>query len=192
MEEIYLFSWLSWLLIIIVYFFMKKNWQSYFFLSLIFVVIITINIQVNLFDQLFVNLAFIIALLSAFLYYACYPLSTYHLLTSFMFIFAYVALFLWEKLTPVWFIIDPQLMISFILVFLLVFVCKDANFHVAIASFGVLIGQFVFDLILIRYGLHMQIGSLLSFNILYTVLIMLLIFYLISELIHYFKRKLMY
>ncbi|HZW68623.1 MAG TPA: hypothetical protein VFF20_08480 [Pseudogracilibacillus sp.] len=192
MEENYLFYWLSWLLIIIVYFFMKKSWQTYFFLSILFILIMTVNVQVNVFAQLSVNIAFIIALLTAFLYYAHFTLSTYHLLTSFMFIFAYVALLLWGKISPVWFIMDLRVMIPLILASLLIFVCKDANLRLATALFGVLIGQFIFDLILIRYRLHMQIGSLFSFNMLYTIIVMLLISYLISESLHYLKQKLMY
>lgn len=192
MEEVYLFYWLSWLLIIIVYFFMEKTWLSYYFLCILFIVIATINIEITILSHLSVNIAFTMTLFAAFLYYARFPLTTYHLLVTFMFVFAYVALLLWEKVTPVWFIIDPQLIIPFILTFLLIFVCKDAYLRVATALLGVMMGQLLFDLVVIRYGLSMQIGPLFSFNILYTLIIMLLVFHLLRESVQYYKRKILY
>src|SRR5690625_1560870 len=98
MNEQFLFYWLSWLLIISVYFFMQKRNVKYLFLTVLFITIITVDWKVTLFDYMYISIAYIVIFISSLCYYARFRISFYHIAVTLTIMIGFVALLILVKI----------------------------------------------------------------------------------------------
>lgn len=190
MDEVFLFYWLGWLLVIIVYFFIEEH--KYLFLYTLFLMMICIDLNITLFGQMTINAAFIVLFISSFIYYARLHVTYQDLIVALIIIFCYIALSLWEKLTPIWFIVHPLLMIPIIIVWLVIMISKGVSTQLARIAISLSIGQFLFGFILISYGLHEQLVERSFFIMFFIHVLVLLIFRIIKLFFRLIKINVTY
>ena len=175
MDELVLFYYLSWLLCILIYFFMQISSirTSLFLYTLLFINISPFFITVS---STQVSLSFIILVFGTIILFGFTIFRTYEWIVAFICMISYVALLLWDKISPVLFFMPSKLIISSLLVLILCLLLKPFTHKIAIAFVGLTLGQFVYESILIGYGLHGTIGDYRYINyILVTILLIVLV-----------------
>src|SRR5699024_717833 len=144
MDGLFLFNWIGWFIVIIIYFFVDGIYLRYYFLYTMFLIMLLIHVYVPIFGQMYVTGAFIVLCLSAFYYYIRLQLSYYDIFVTITVIFCYLALLLWEKIAPIWFVMTPLMMIPLIVCTLITMFITSFSKRVAIAVFGLTVGQLLF------------------------------------------------
>lgn len=186
MNSLFLFYWLGWLIVIIVYFFVERIHMRNYFLYTMFLIMLLIHVYVPLYGNLHVTGAFIVLCISTFYYYIQLQLSYYDIFVTITVIFCYLALLLWEKVAPIWFVMNPIVMIPLIVCALITMLTTSFSKQIAITMFGLPIGQLLFGYILVDYGLSEQQGGQHFFVFVFTHILILITFYIIALL---FQRK---
>lgn len=187
MNEIFLFYWFSWLFVVIVYFFMET--YKYYFLFLLFFIMLTININVTLNKQIHINVAFFILFIGAVLFYAYLSFTYTELFTILIVSFSYTALLLWEKVTPIWFIIHPLLMIPLINGFMISWMNKVIIRQIMIATISLSLSHLLFGFILIIYRLSGQVVEIDFFIMLFNQISLLLLLQMFMIIWRYVKMN---
>lgn len=175
MNELFLFHWLSWLLIIIVFFFVSLPKAKQFFLYTLFLIMLSVHLDVYFFNEIETSVAFIILMIAAFIYYAQLQFSFYDIIVTLIVIISYVALLLWENVSPIWFVMNPLLMISLIVCSLVMMLTQSLAKRISIVMLGLPIGQLLFTFILMSYGLYERLGGFTFFITLFSHIILLLL-----------------
>lgn len=188
MNEQFIFFWLSWLFVIIVYFFMEQRKTKHFFLFTLFLSIIFINNTITFFPYLTMSISFSIFFIASLIYNLRMPLNIYDLFVTTTISFTYVALLLWGKVAPIWFVIHPYLMIPLIITIFILILHETLIKQIAIISISLSVGQFIYVIILVRYQLQSNLDE--SFFIyVYIALLFLVITHLLSSFFNLIKRK---
>lgn len=185
LNEIFLFFWLGWLLIIVVYFFVETNKR--FFIVTVCLLMLFIQEKIVIFPPLSLHVSFIVLCCSVLLFYAKLSFAYRHIGKTLMIALIYAALLLWEKVTPVWFVMSPLLIIPFILGVITVFLSKHVKTQIVLSVLGFCIGQLAFGYLLYHYQLHDELVPLTFFNLLFIHLLFLLLFQFITILYRLFK-----
>lgn len=188
MNDLFLFYWLGWLLILITYFFIERN--KYFYLSVLFIVMSSFKIYITWFDSLTMNLAFLCLLISSFFYYGKLPFSMKRNFISFTILFGYVALLFWKKIAPVWFVVDPMISIPFIISLLVIGLYKGLENQIAIVSLSLTIGQLLFIIILNSYYLYENLAERSFFIMFFIQILLLIVSHAITYIYQFLKVKL--
>jgi len=192
MNELFLFHWLSWLLIIVVYFFMQHR-VKYLFLVLLCSFILTITIDITIFEQMTMSLAYILLSLSSLIFLSRFQLSFYRYVVMVTITTAYIALLLWHKLMPVWFVIHAYLLIPIIVTLLTVILIEPYVLQIAVTTFTLTFGQFMYCIILFSYSLTGALFTYSFFIMFYISMVCLFIYYLIrTSFVAYRTRYLSY
>mgnify|MGYP001243167100 CR=1 FL=1 len=188
MNEQFLFYWLSWLLVIIVFFFMNQSKTKSFFLFTLFLVIIFINDTVTIFPYQTISISFVILTVFALIYFVSTSLNIYDLFATLTIIVAYTALLLWAKVAPIWFVIHPYLLVPILIYIFISSLYDQLTKQVVSVSLSLTIGHYIYGVILFQYQLKSNVNE--SFFIyLYITILLLILSQLMAVIIKFVKRK---
>lgn len=168
---------------------MEKQSLKTFFLYWTFFVIIGINVYISLFNSLEISFSFVILIIGSLIYYVMFPLSIYKLVTTFTLMVWYVALLMWEKITPVWYIVSSTILIPFFISFIIILLVKPLLEQLAIVLVGLSIGQLVFGFILISYQLHHVLAEIHFFIYLYISILFIIVFHFLQDILLQMKQR---
>lgn len=164
-----LFYWFSWILWIIVTFFMIKSKKRTILASWILVTILSSSIYIGTPNQQ-ISVALLLVVVGSFALLIQLPRVIYHLFASFTIMIGYAAILLWEKGSPVWFILPRVILISFILGLLITILAKGFYNQLGICLLGLSCGELIYGLMLSSYGFHVPIGEMQFFDVLLFIL----------------------
>lgn len=188
MNEQFLFYWLSWLLVIIVFFFMNQSKTKSFFLFTLFLVIIFINDTVTIFPYQTISISFVILTVFALIYFVSTSLNIYDLFATLTISVAYTALLLWAKVAPIWFVIHPYLLVPILIYIFISSLYDQLTKQVVSVSLSLTIGHYIYGVILFQYQLKSNVNE--SFFIyLYITILLLILSQLMAVIIKFVKRK---
>lgn len=182
MDELFLFYWYGWILIIIIYFFVNNVEAKYFFLYSMFLILLLVHTNIQLFGQINVSGALIVLFISTFYYYFRLQFSFYDIFVTVTVIFCYNALLIWKKIAPIWFVMSPLIMMPLIVCTIITLLISSLYKQVAVAMMGLSIGQLLSAYILVEYGLFEQQGNLYFFTIFFSHILFLIVFRLTGQL----------
>ncbi|MGM8211632.1 YphA family membrane protein [Virgibacillus sp. W0430] len=159
MESGMLFYWLSWIFWIITTFFIKKSLLRTVVSGWILLVIIGSTIYVPI-GVSTVSAALLILLAGSALLYTQLTQMYYALFASFTVTIGYTAILIWEKITPIWFILPRELLISIVLCLLLTMMSEQFIHRLLIGLLGISFGEIFYSFMLSSYSLQSEIGHL--------------------------------
>lgn len=159
LEGIY-FYWFSWIGWVITTFMLKKSKErtalSFFILLIIIVSNHTYHISEYAIHAPFALLFFFsivfMAMTKGLLLY-------YYLICSLIISIGYVCFHLFELFDPVWLIFDRKWMLSFVMLYLILMLVKDPYHRLSVAMIGVVNGELLYSMILIKFFREIQIGN---------------------------------
>src|SRR5690625_632390 len=172
MYELFLTYWFSWMLYIIIVFFIKKSKLRTWLTIWLLLVLITLPMFITVINFK-ISLVLIFLIIGAIIFYVQKKVTLYRLIVTFTISIGCTGVLIWEKITPVWFFMPPFFLISMLLVFVNFVLMKHLYEQISIVLLGVLIGYVLYDLLLIGYRLHNEIGNRAYLVICFTVLLLL-------------------
>jgi|SRR5690625_1560702 len=183
MYEQFLFYWFIWIIFIIVAFFMEKGKHRSFLLFWILSILLfsSFTVQIN---ELKINSAVIILIIGAIIFYVQCNLKFLFFLATFNVMICYVALLIWEKITPIWFFMPSYMQIPFMMVIMITIVLDIFYEQIAVTLLGFTLGQLLFELILFAYGLNDIVGAEIYFIHLSVIVLFLITLRYIHLIIH--------
>ena len=170
----FLTYWFSWILFIIIVFFMKKSKLRTMLTVWLLIVLITFPMYVTFMD-LQISIVFVLLLCGAIIFYVREKITIYRLIVTFTISVGYTGILIWETVAPVWFFMPSFFMIAILLVFINSMMTKHLYEQIASVLVGVLFGHVLYDLLLIGYSLHNVIGNNAYIVICLTVLLLIVI-----------------
>lgn len=189
MNDTVLFYWFLWLFFIIIYFFLDKSNVRLF---LIVWVLLMIVFRLYAFEAIFsVNLSysFIILFVGSFLFFSIYSYSVYEYAFTFTLMIGYMALLIWEKVTPIWFFISSPFVIAIIVGLLAFYFIEPISKQIAIVIFSMTIGYTLVHITLLSYNwkiikLEDPLYHMLSISIIF-----LLSIFVLKRLVLYINKR---
>lgn len=191
MNELFLFYWFSWIIVIIVYFFYENRYGTKLLLYTLFLTMICVHLSISLFEVVTINVSFMILFISSFLYYAQFRFSYYDFFVVLTVIFCYGALLVWKMITPIWFVIHPMLFIPLSVLTIIVMFINLLSKQIAVIMVSLSIAQLMFDLILLSYGLHDYLGKTDFFIMLWIHFLLLFLYRLLLHIGNILKQTLL-
>lgn len=188
----FLFYWLSWFMVIIVYFFVQRSYIRDYFLYTLFLIMLLIHVYIPLFGHMYVTGSFIVLCISALFYFIRLQLSYYDIFVTITVIFCYLGLLLWEKVAPIWFVMNPVMMIPLIVCTLILILVTSFPKRIAISLLGLAIGHLLFGYILLEYGLSERQGGHPFFILVFIHILMLIICHIVTLLLQRMKTYIPY
>lgn len=181
MEDGILFYWFSWILWIIVTFFMRKGRNRLVFASCILLSIIVSSITISIYSLFTISFTFIVLFLYSLVILA--NLSNHMKLTfaSATISICYIALLIWEKVSPVWMIFPRIIIFAFIIGFVAIILSNQFYVRIATTLFGMNIGEVIYSFIWYRYGVLEEVGDLVFLDTLFTLLLLLTILAILQK-----------
>ncbi|MBY7143478.1 hypothetical protein KFZ56_10555 [Virgibacillus sp. NKC19-3] len=180
-----LFYWFSWILWIVVTFFMKKSKRRTILACWILVTILSSSLSIEMQNQQ-ISVAFLLLVGGSFILLIQLPRVVYHLFASFTIMIGYAAILFWEKSAPIWMIAPRVILISFILGLLITILTKGLYNQLSIGLLGLTCGEMINGLMLSSYGFRITIGEMQFFDLLLFILVILVFL----EMLHKGKDKL--
>lgn len=167
-----IFYWFSWVLWIVITFFMEKGKKRTWLACWLLLSICCSNSYVTMAGfQLSITLLLLI--IGSLLLLVQEPRLMYHLFSSFTITIGYASMLLWEVNAPVWIIFSRIITISFLLGIMTILLAKDFYSQLAICVFGVSFGEIIYHFILSSYGFHLTAGDFVFLDCLLSVVIIL-------------------
>lgn len=176
----YLFYWISWMLWIVVTFFMKKNKQRTFFLYGILILITCSNHYISLGDYQF-SLAYVILFIACLLIYTLFKGQIYHLFKAFIIMIGYSSILIWNSSAPIWIFIHELILIPVFCCLLMIMLTTGAYKRLMIGIIGMSFGELFYVLILSSYDLNKTIGDLNFFDHLFVTLLLFIGFQAVQQ-----------
>lgn len=174
-EGIY-FYWFSWIGWVVTTFFMNKGKDrialSFFILLMIMVSDRTYHINGYSVHASFVLLFFFSLVMMTKIKGL---LLFYYLICSLIISIGYVCFHLFELFDPIWLIIDRKWMLSFVILYLILMLVKDAYHRLAVALIGVSNGELLYSLILTKFFREIEIGNFVFLDALAFIIFFILI-----------------
>ncbi|TCJ05522.1 YphA family membrane protein [Cytobacillus praedii] len=184
------FYWISWFFWIITTFFMKKNGQSRFMLSLFLLLLIIVSpytVTVINFDLSIAGLFLCIPL-----GYFCSSLDwkkmIYFFICSFIIMLAYVCFHLFSLFDPVWLIFPRNWMLAAILLIMSLVLQEKKIYRMYIVLLGAIQGEFLYALILSKYSFPHVIASLTFLDVLSLSIMLIVLWNGIELLASFYER----
>lgn len=173
---------------ILIFFFMKTSRAKLILFIYLFLTMISSHIVLhNAFQQ--VSLAFLI-LLTALPFILFIHRPYYMMISSFIISISYAAILLWERISPIWFILAYPFLISLFISCIIIILVKPVYKRIIALTIGMTIGEIIDGLVLHTYHLQKQIGSLYFLQNLFLSLLILLSIHLLHRCyIKAFSRK---
>src|SRR5699024_6803079 len=160
MYDYFLFYWLMWMLVIIVYFFMRRSRKQRFLLGWILLVISSADVMIHI-GMIQISIGFLGVIVGTFVYFLFSPVTTKKLLITFLVMIGYGGLLMWHQIAPIWFFIPAYLMLPICMVGLVLLLERDMTVTFPVLILGMLLGQCIFQVLLIMYHLSEMIGKVL-------------------------------
>lgn len=157
MYEQFLYFWLIWIFFIIIAFFMGESKKRSFLLFWILLMLFISRLYLTV-GSIEISCTFILLIIGAIILFV-QQFSLYTLVVTFSLMIGYVALLIWEKITPIWFFMPSFLIIPIIIVMLVTILVQPFYTQVTIALVSASFGQLIFEFLLIVYRLHDIIGE---------------------------------
>lgn len=110
-------------------------------------------------------------------------------MTTFTLMICYVALLMWEKIAPIWYIVSSTILIPFLISFIIILLVNALLEQIAIALVGLSIGQLVFGLILMSYQLHHVVAETHFFINLNISILFIIAFHLFRNTLFQMKQS---
>lgn len=180
MENGILFYWFSWILWIIVTFFMRKGRQRLFFASCILISIIGTSFTITIYSFT-ISFTYIVLFLYSLVILAKHSNHYKLLFYSATISICYTALLIWEKISPVWMIFPRIIMIAFIIGVLAILLCNEYLMRIIITVFGLVVGEMLYSFIWYRYGVLEEVGDFLFLDTLFSLLLLLMILAILQK-----------
>ncbi|MBP1969624.1 hypothetical protein J2Z83_001731 [Virgibacillus natechei] len=170
-----LFYWFSWILWIVVTFFMEKSKNRTILACWILLSILSSDIYVVI-GSYPVSIALLLMLTGSILLLLQSPHLIYHLSASFTIMIGYAAILLWEISSPILIILPRVILISFILGLVVILLAKGLYSQLGICLLGLSCGEIVHGLMLSSYGFNVSIGEMQFFdNVLFLLVIIVFV-----------------
>ncbi|MBO8154941.1 MAG: hypothetical protein H0Z32_00650 [Bacillaceae bacterium] len=158
MDYEFLFYWISWMLWVVFFFFLKNDVIRFWLSSAVLVWIITSGLSVNIF-QISIRLSLIFLLFVSFILLSFSRNKWTAVLGAFGIGFGYGAYQVFEQINPLWFIF-PSTVILLILGYLIVqYISADIYVQLGIWFLGITYGELLFGLVQFSYGIAYFIGD---------------------------------
>lgn len=179
-----IFYWISWMLWVIITFFMEKTNQRLILASWILLILIGSNVYIELFTYS-ISIAFIFLFIGTLLLTTQSKRLYYSVFSSFTIMIGYIAILIWEKVTPVWFIFPRELFIPFFIFVLLTLFSKRFYHRLAIGLLGVSFAE-IFYFFILSDG---YVSSIIGKKEFFDHIAILIIFLLLSSLLQSVKQR---
>lgn len=174
MYEQFLIYWFSWIIFIIIVFFMNRSTFRSFLIIWVLLVLITFPIFVMI-KNVQISICLVLLISGAIIFYVREKVTIYRLIVTFTIFIGYTGILFWKNITPVWFFMPSFIIISILIVSLMIVLLKQLHEQISVVLLGVLFGHVFYDLLLIDYSLHNQIGNNAYLVICLTILILICI-----------------
>lgn len=158
MDEQTLLYWLCWLTMIIFYFFPKKP-VKWLLLGNCFVILLT-NKYMLLFNQIPLHLASLVLFVGLSLYVIKLGIRGKQFILIILLSFLYLALMLWEIVAPIWFVLHSYLLVPLIIMLITYSFYRKLSQLYLVGLLSIVLGQFMFELLLYSYALYDEFGQL--------------------------------
>ncbi|MGM8365330.1 YphA family membrane protein [Virgibacillus sp. W0181] len=163
MEDGMIYYWLSWIFWIAVTFFMEKTWIRVFFSAWILLMIIGSSLYIPLLKGN-VSLSFLILFAGTIVLYTKIKNVYYALFASFTITIGYAAILIWEKVTPIWFILPREIFISLIICIMVTVFTDNFINRILIGLLGVIFGEILYSFMLSSYNMQHSTGQMEFFD----------------------------
>ncbi|WP_100010782.1 hypothetical protein [Lentibacillus sediminis] len=167
-----LFYWFSWILWIIVTFFMKKGRVRTLLACWILLVLIFADAYIII-NEHDLSLGFVWIFFGALIWLLQLPRVTYHIFASFTLTIGYTGMLYWAQASPVWLFLPRTFLLSFLLSLILFLLAKEFISQAGIGLFGVCCGEIVYALTLSSYGFPEAVGEMAFLDNLLAVMIII-------------------
>lgn len=175
-----IFYWISWLLWIIVTFFMKKGLPRTILACWILGTIIFSNIYFTV-DKYNILVSFSILLIGISLVYTKLPNQLYHLFSTFTIIVGYAAILIWKSNTPLWLFMPEYFLVPLGNSLLIFFLINGLYNRLITGIFGITLGELFYSFILSSYNIENVIGDMYFFDNLYITILILFFLSIIQK-----------
>src|SRR5690625_1028996 len=170
----FLTYWFSWILFIIIVFFMNKSKLRSSLIIWLLLVLITFPMFVTV-KTLQISICLGLLISGAIIFYVQEKVSIYRLIVTFTISIGYTGILIWEHITPVWFFMPSFIIISILLVSVMIVLFRQLHEQISVVLVGGLFGHVLYDLLLIGYSLHNVVGNNAYIVICLTVLLLIVI-----------------
>lgn len=154
----YIFLWTSWLLWIIVTFFMSKTRRRAYLATWILLSIIGSN-SFFIVEGFHISYAYFILIGGALLMHGKCPRWTYNLFISFTIMIGYTAILLWEYTSPIWMVIPRFILIPLLCSCMIFILIKGFYNQLMTGLLGLCAGELLYSLMLSSYFINRPIGD---------------------------------
>lgn len=178
MVEGFLFYWISWILWIIITFFMPKGRMRTSFACFILLFIMCSDTSIK-WNGITITLSFIVLLFGLLLFHRI-ARSFYLMFASFSTCLAYTAILFWAKITPVWLFMPRSILIPLVINTIVIMLVKDFYDRLAVGLLGMAIGELYFSYILASYSINDPMGGMTFMEI-------IVIFIMLHTVLHSLK-----
>lgn len=189
MTDIFLFYWFAWFFVIIVYFFMAPSVYRTYLLVWLLLMIIFRAYHVEIFSSFPISLTYMVLVCGAFCFMAFFSFSFTEYMYTFILVIGFMALLIWEKVTPVWFFISANVMIALIISLLSSYFIKQLRKQVASVLFSMSIGYTLFHLMLIGYDWDISQMEAPFFPMLATTIVFLFCIFFLKQITTFVKQR---
>lgn len=191
LENGLLFFWISWILWVIVTFFMQKNLQRLLFAIYILLLIITSQIYISI-NEFTLSVSLLLTIVACLIALSKLKRPLYYTFISFTVMIGYMAILIWEKTTPVWMFLPRNLLIPMILLILIICLGGRLRERLTYSMFGICSGEMMYHMMFSNYFLSDVIGNLSFLDLLLVTVgynIMISVFQYINEKVFSYTSK---
>jgi|SRR5690625_3303138 len=178
-----LFYWISWLIWVLVTFFMKKSKQRTLLFCSVLLLIIFSNTYVTV-GSFNISISYVLLLIGSLVIYTLLEKQFYHAFVSFTVMIGYSGLLIWINSTPLWLFLHELLIIPFVCNFIILLLTKGIYSRITTGLLGIVAGELFYNFILASYHFNQPIGDLMFFDRLLVTIALLLILHLILQSIN--------
>lgn len=163
MNSGFLFYWISWIFLIGILFFMKKNNKRTILAYWVLSIIICSNVYLTI-DYLSISASFLLLFTGSAIWLILLPRLTYQFICSFTVSLMYASIHFWLNIAPVWLFMPITVLIPVSCCLFVVLLVKEARFRMAIGLFGICCGETIYGITMTSYGLYREIGEFIFFD----------------------------
>src|SRR5690625_4591201 len=131
-----LFYWISWLIWVLVTFFMKKSKQRTLLFCSILLLIIFSNTYVTV-GSFNISISYVLLLIGSLVIYTLLEKQFYHAFVSFTVMIGYSGLLIWINSTPLWLFLHELLIIPFVCNFIILLLTKGIYSRITTGLLGI-------------------------------------------------------
>jgi len=168
----FLFYWMSWLLWVIVTFFLNKSKLRTILACWLLIIIFTSNTYVSI-DNYTLLLGYVIFFLGVIFIHTLLPRPFYHLFVSFTIMIGYTSILLWKDGSSLSLFIPELIFIPIFSSFLILLLTTKLYSRVITGVLGMSTAELLYGFIITEYQVNITIGNLAFFDILFTTITLL-------------------